>query len=438
MNIDFLINKFNSIKKDEAIVYQNKPYTYGWLIDRIEFWSKKLNIKKKSVVALESDFTPDSIAMFLMLVKNNNIIVPLSSASESNKINFLDISKSHYTIKNNKVINLIRSDSHKYYKKLNKKNTAGLVVFSSGSTGESKASVHDMMPILNKFKVPKRKYRSLIFLLFDHLGGINTMLYSLSNGGCLIIPEQRNPKYVLETIQDHNVELLPTTPSFLNIMIFSELYKKYDLSSLKIISYGTEIMHEHTLNKLNEIFPNVKLLQTYGLSELGVMRSKSESNNSLWVKIGGEQFKTRVIKNKLEIKSDSAMLGYLNADSPFTNDGWFKTNDLVETKDEYFKILGRQSEIINVGGEKVYPSEIENLLLQMNEIEDVSIFSEKNMILGNIVCAKIKLKNDILQKTFKQMLKLFCKGKIEKYKIPMKLYFSDNVYNNRYKKIRRI
>ena len=72
-------------------------------------------------------------------------------------------------------------------------------------------------------------------------------------------------------------------------------------------------------------------MQTHGLSEVGILRSKSEDSNSLWVKIGGEDYQTR-IKDMLEIKAKSAMLGYLNAPSPFTKDGWFMTGDKVEKR----------------------------------------------------------------------------------------------------------
>ena len=79
-----------------------------------------------------------------------------------------------------------------------------------------------------------------------------------------------------------------------------------------------------------------------------------KNSNSLWVKVGGEDYKTRVVNGLLEIKAKASMLGYLNAKSPFTKDGWFKTGDKVKVNGEYIKILGRESEIINVGGEKVY------------------------------------------------------------------------------------
>ena len=111
------------------------------------------------------------------------------------------------------------------------------------------------------------------------------------------------------------------------------------------MTYGTEVMPESTLKQFHELFPKVLLLQTYGLSEVGILRSKSKSSDSLWVKVGGEGFETRVVDGMLEIKAKSAMLGYLNAESPFTEDGWFKTGDAVEVDGEYIRILGRKSEM---------------------------------------------------------------------------------------------
>jgi long-chain acyl-CoA synthetase len=159
-------------------------------------------------------------------------------------------------------------------------------------------------------------------------------------------------------------------------------------------------MSESTLKRLKIIFPEAKLLQTYGLIELGVMRSKSEKDDSLWVKVGGEGYTTRVVDGLLEIKAKSAMLGYLNAPSPFTEDGWFKTGDAVEMKGEYIKILGRKSELINVGGGKVYPQEVEGVIQEMENAVDVTVCGEKNSVLGNIFCAKLVLLKDQNRKEF--------------------------------------
>lgn len=82
-----------------------------------------------------------------------------------------------------------------------------------------------------------------------------------------------------------------------------------DMSSLELITYGTEVMPESVLKRLHMALPNARLLQTYGLSELGIMRSKSRDSNSLWVKVDGEGYDTKVVDGILWIKADSAMLG---------------------------------------------------------------------------------------------------------------------------------
>ena len=263
------------------------------------------------------------------------------------------------------------------------------------------------------------------------------MFHILSNGGTIITTEERKPERICRLIEKYKIELLPTSPTFLNLMLLSKAYEKYDTGSLKIISYGSEPMPESTLERLKSVFPNVKLLQTYGLIELGVMSSKSEKDDSLWVKVGGKGYKTRIIDGILQIKADSAMLGYLNAESPFTNDGWFITGDQVVQKGEYIKILGRKSEIINVGGEKVYPLEVENVILKLPNVAEVTVYGKANSIIGNIICAKVRLIQKEDETIFKQRLKEICSLELEKFKIPMKVKIVNEVlYSERIKKLR--
>ncbi|MEX3935792.1 hypothetical protein AB4Y32_29015 [Paraburkholderia phymatum] len=117
----------------------------------------------------------------------------------------------------------------------------------------------------------------------------------------------------------------------------------------------------------------MKLKQTYGLSELGILPTRSKGSGSLWMKLGTEGFEHRIADDVLWIRSATAMLGYLNAPSPFDDEGWFNTGDVVETDGEYVPALGRRSEIVNVGGEKVYPGEVESTLLAAGNARDVTV-----------------------------------------------------------------
>src|SRR6185369_16038370 len=94
----------------------------------------------------------------------------------------------------------------------------------------------------------------------------------------------------------------------------------------------------------------------------------------------------------LWIRSSWAMLGYLNAPSPFDDEGWFNTGDLVETDGEYVRILGRKSDIINVGGQKVYPAEVESVVLEMDNIVDAIVTGRPSPVTGHVVVAKVLLR----------------------------------------------
>jgi acyl-coenzyme A synthetase/AMP-(fatty) acid ligase len=184
-------------------------------------------------------------------------------------------------------------------------------------------------------------------------------------------------------------------------------------------------MPKSTLNLLHKEFPDVDLRQTYGMIELGVLRSKSLSKDSLWVKIGGEGYRLRVVDGILQVRAESAMIGYINEPNPFTEDGYFITGDVVEQEGEWLKILGRNSDIINVGGQKVYPSEVEAAILNSPLVEDVMVYGENYLLTGKIVCADIVLSPEVSKSEARLAILEECNQTLQKYMIPMKIRFVD-------------
>lgn len=449
MFVDFLLAVWQANRDADAIVWKDQSYTYGWLLERFHHWREKLvaeQVARGAVVILEADFSPNSVTLFLALADYGCILVPLTDSVRAKKAEFISIAQGEVaiTLDGEDAVSIRRlagEASHSLYHQLRTSGHPGLVLFSSGSTGESKAAVHDLLWLLEKFKVRRHSLRAITFLLYDHIGGVNTMLYTLSNAGCMVTIQERAPDAVLHAVEKYRVDLLPTSPTFINLLLLSEAYRRHDLSPLKTITYGTEPMSETTLKRFHELFPHINLLQTYGLSEVGILRSKSKSSDSLWVKVGGEGFETRVVEGVLQIKAQSAMLGYLNAPSPFTDDGWFNTGDAVEVDGEYLRILGRKSEIINVGGEKVYPTEIESVILELEAVAEVTVYGEKNPITGQIVCANVtpsSALNDPERRELIAALKQHCRQRLQNYKVPVKVkLINDKQHTDRFKKARR-
>ena len=340
------------------------------------------DVKAGDVVALIGDFNPPSILTLLRLIDLNTIIVPLTVETTEDHEYFFESAQVDLVIKDGEVWRREHEQNHPMIEELRNRGNAGLVLFSTGTTGRPKAILHDFSYFLKRFDTPRPTLRTINFLLFDHIGGINTLLHTLFNRGVVVAPKERSVEGILESVEEHSVEVLPTTPTFLRMMLMSGLIPDKIPKSLRIITYGTERMDQPTLDQLCELLPKVDFRQTFGMSELGIVRVKSEARNSLFMKVGGTGVETRTVDGVLQIRSANRMMGYLNAPSPFNDDGWYDTKDVVEEKGEFYKVVGRTSEVINVGGLKFMASEVERIALMHDGVSLVKVYGKDNPITG--------------------------------------------------------
>ncbi len=445
--MSWFIENFKKFDNKLAIVFKNEKYSYIDLYNQIKKIEIDLlpKINKGEVISILSDYSFESIAILIALYKNKNIIVPITTTIESEIKERIEES---YTDKIIKIVNkqyLLEEhnsdEKHQMIKNLQTNSQSGLILFSSGSTGKPKAMIHNFDNLVEHYKDKKEKSINMIlFLMFDHIGGLNTLLNILSMGATMIIPENRNADDVCKLLQDYKIMVLPSSPTFLNLILMSKANEKYDLSSLRMITYGTETMPESLLNRLKVAFPRVKFLQTFGTSETGIANTSSKSSNSTFMKIDDPELEYKIVDNELWLKSKTQVMGYLNSSmDSFTDDGWFKTGDLVETtEDGYIKIIGRNKEVINVGGEKVLPNEVESIILEIDEIEDCMVYGETNIITGQTVICDVVLKKKLPQNEIKKIVRKFCKDRLDSYKIPTKVNVVDKTnFSDRFKKIRR-
>jgi len=445
--MNWLINNIEGFDEKLAIVYQKKKYTYRQLFNEISDIKENIfpKIKPGEVVSVLSDYSFESVALLLALYENKNIVVPITTSIKSEikdkiKESFTDkiieIESNTYLIKEN-----IAKDKHQMIIKLQDEHNSGLILFSSGSTGKPKAMIHNFDNLVNHYKDKKEKTLNMIlFLMFDHIGGLNTLLNILSMGATMIIPENRNADDVCKLLQDYKIRVLPSSPTFLNLILMNKSYQKYDLSSLRMITYGTEVMPDSLLIRLKDVFPKVKFLQTFGTSETGIANTSSKSSNSTYMKIDDPGLEYKIVNDELWLKSKTQVMGYLNSSmDSFTQDGWFRTGDLVEAiDDKYIKIIGRNKEIINVGGEKTLPSEVESVILSIPQIKDVEVYGEKNIITGQTVVCNVVLKEPVEKKEIKKIVRKYCVDRLDNFKIPTKVNIVNEVkYSDRFKKTRR-
>jgi acyl-CoA synthetase (AMP-forming)/AMP-acid ligase II len=445
--MEWLLERFLSAAEKSAFVHNDRVVTYRDVVATVAKFRVELSsagVLPGEKVMILGDYSPEVFCLMLALGLAGCIVIPLTRQSVIEQDFALAISGCDWIAKFDEAgvsfelsrhVIEVRAD---IFDELAARKHSGLVLLSSGSTGKPKAIVHDFEQVAEKFKKQRISVIGIPFLMIDHFGGINTILAITSSLGTVVTVADRSMAHVCQAIETYKVELLPVTPSFLNLLLVSRAHEDYDLSSLKRITYGTEVMPQTTLSRLADVFPGVQLQQTYGLSELGVLNSQSRPDGSLWMRVGGAGFETEVRDGILWIRSQFAMLGYLNAPTPFDAEGWFNTQDRVEVDGEYLRILGRETDIINVGGQKVYPVEVENVIIDLPNIHDVAVYGEPHNLLGQIVVAKVKLSEPEPLEEVKKRIRSACRELLTSYKVPAKVVISeDELYSSRQKKRRQ-
>ena len=438
-----LIRRMTENSARRAIVYEGVTYLYGDLLELKASADKFLRgnaVEPGAVVALCADYSPASMAMLLALIDNLNIAVPISIGMDTGGEQYIEIADPDYVL-------LVSADEYTLEKrhrlserseliqKLAEDAVPGLVLFTSGTTGTPKAVLHNVNRLLSKFLDADKSHTTLCFLMFDHIGGVDTYFYSLFSGGVAVFPSSRDPAHICDLVETHKIEVMPVSPTFLNLMLMSGAHRLSDLSSLQIITFGAEKISDSLLARVEQEFSPVRLIQKYGITELGSPSSRTHPQDSSLIKVSGDRVQVKVVDGILHIKAETAMVGYLNAESPFTEDGWYNTGDAAEEHGEYIKILGRTSDLINVGGEKVFPAEVEGAILELDEVADVVVYGEENPIMGSMVCARVNLTPWADDQDMVQLIKAHCAGRLEKYKVPAKVCFSDEqLHNERFKK----
>ncbi|WP_108947190.1 ANL family adenylate-forming protein [Shewanella halifaxensis] len=418
-----------------ALVTEQQQISYGSLLDTIDRLEQVFQqITSGAVVAVIGDYSAESIAALLALYRKRCIVAPITTKKLLEQQIKVDTLQPDFIVtiglQVDVTANLGVTTTNPLIDRLRIKNSAGLVLFSSGSTGKPKAMLHDFERLLSGYAEQKsRNMAILVLLMFDHIGGLNTLFNALSAGMRIIIPSIREPEAVAELIEKYEVNILPASPTFLNLLLISGAIDKYNLSSLKLVTYGSEAMPGSLLVRCKQKFLSVKFLQTFGTSETGIIKTESRASDSLDIRFVDNNQSYKIIDGELWLRSEYRIEGYLNQDtSTVEQDGWFRTGDIVEEHlDGYLRIVGRLNDIINVGGEKVFPAEVESCILQLDEVDTCIVYGADNAITGKTVMANVSLAYGCDFSTVKRKIKHHCLLYLERFKVPTKINLVENL-----------
>jgi acyl-coenzyme A synthetase/AMP-(fatty) acid ligase len=301
-----------------------------------------------------------------------------------------------------------------FYEK-NKENI-GIEIYTSGTTGRPKKVVQSYENLTRAIKTGPSFIDNIWGFAYNptHFAGIQVFLQAFYNQNELVYIFNLDYQLVYRSMLERKVTHLSCTPTFMKIFLN---YIDEPLESVTSLTFGGEKFNLHLENKIKATFPEATLKNVYASTEAGsLFRS-----DGVYFRIP-KKYKEFI---KIEIDELYIHKKLLGKSSSFTLDGdWYGTGDLVEFIDhERFLFKSRKSEMINVGGYKVNPTEIENIIKEIKGVKDVAVFGRKNSIMGQIIVANIITEDAVEEIELKQEIKKICKSQLQDFKIPRIIKF---------------
>ena len=412
----------------------------GELIGKARLALTQLKLDRPTAFGLIGEHGPASTAWLIALAEAGHFVAPLSGNPAEFPAKLALIKAQWIVATGHTSWDLLprvdEPSTHPLFTQLREQGSAGLVLFSSGTSGAPKAMVQDFNKLLASYESRHESDLVMLALLgFDHTGGLNTLFISLAAGSLLVIPASRSPADVAAAVARHRVAVLPASPTFLNLLLAAGVTP--ELASLRVITYGTEPMPESLLVRLKAAFPRVRFIQTFGTSETGITKTSSPEAGSTFLRFDDPDLEWKVIDDELWLRSRTQIAGYLNASNErFTADGWFRTGDKVEQgPGGTLRILGRLGEMINVGGEKLMPAEVESVVLSVPGVADCRVRGEPHPLTGQTVAVDV-VANVPDQEALRSAIRAACRERLARHKIPTRVTFVASVSGERMKKTR--
>ena len=329
------------------------------------------------------------------------------------------------------------------------------LMYTSGTTGRPKGVIYThknlVVAVANMDATLKISAddRTLHTSPFSHIAPIWPFLLHCYNGGSSVIIDNLDPTYILSTIEKEKITTWNTVPMLLGRVVDTKGKEKYDISSLRCITYGASPIALPVLEKALTYFGNI-LNQIYGCTEVYLLTflqardhklegSEKEVKRLKSCGLGLINTETLVVDSdrnpvkpgevgEVITRGDHVSPGYWKKPKETRDsmkEGWFFTGDLATVDEEGFiYIIGRRKEIIITGGENVSPREIEDVLHSHKAVKEAAVVGLPHEKWGEAVTAFVILEDN--ETLSEEDLLAFCRERLAGYKRPKAAIFLED------------
>jgi acyl-CoA synthetase (AMP-forming)/AMP-acid ligase II len=285
------------------------------------------------------------------------------------------------------------------------RNNESITFTTSGTTGEPKEIIHSYDILVKNIKIKDDLKNTIWGLTYDwtKIAGSQVILQSYLNGGKIVNLFKKSYSEIIHLIKEYGITHISATPTFYRLL------GNVIFENVKQVTLGGEVVNSNVITHIEKVFPNAKITNIYALTEFGTLFTSNKDYFEFSEKIS---IFVKIKNNTIFIKQ---------------NNEWIDTGDVIEWLSETkFKIIGRETNMINVGGVKVNPIKVEEIINELDYVSNSIVYGKENSVMGMIVAADVVLTNNITVKQIKNDLI----EKLNQYEIPLKINIVDTIKIN--------
>jgi acyl-CoA synthetase (AMP-forming)/AMP-acid ligase II len=490
----------------DCMVFEGKRYTFSQINERSNRLANSLaglGIKKGDMAAILQVNCNQFLEVYFALAKLGAILVPLNFRSKDNELTYMLNNCGAVAIfmgdRYVKMVDTMRPDltSVKHYVSIEKKeknmhyyedlissgspddvvtdisdDDVTLLMYTAGTTGRPKGvpMTHNSYGVYVLDNVepasPDIKEKNILTVPLYHVAGFQALLAAVYGGRTVIMMRQFEVNEWMDLVQKEKVNRAMLVPTMLKRVVDLPDFSKYDLSSLKVITYGAAPMPFEVIKKAIEMLPNVRFINAFGQTETsstittlgpedhiisGTPEEKAKKLKRLEMSIGRPMpdVKMKVVDEEgkevpngeigeFVAKGPRIMKGYFKdaekTAKAFTKDGWLRTSDKgYRDEDGYFYLAGRADDMIIRAGENISPEELENVLYSYPKIEEVAVIGIPDPEWGQEPKAIVVLKKG--ESATAEDIMEYCRKNLASFKRPRYVEFIDELPRNQMGKV---
>lgn len=501
MNTTEFLDIATAIAPDRlALVFEDKRFTFSQLSDRVNRLASalsELGVKKGDTIGLIQVNTNQCIESYFASAKVGAVYVPINFRARPNEFNYmintaeckvilagdryvpildgmradlstvehflsLDIQKEGWL--NYEDLIAKSSDEPPYVD--SDENDLTILMYTAGTTGFPKGvmlnhSSFTSYVLANVTPIdPDTHDSNILTVPLYHIAGIQAIMAAIYGGRTAVIERQFDPVEWMTLVETEKISRAMMVPTMLKQLMDHEDFRKHDLSSLKVITYGAAPMPLEVISKAIDEFPNAQFINAFGQTETAAtitalapedhvidkskpgwearlkrLSSVGKALADVEIKVVNEDGQDTPPGEVGEViaRGSRVMAGYWKDEAKTAQTkkgGWIYTGDLgYFDDDKYLFLSGRASDVIIRAGENISPEEVEAVLNQHPAVEESAVFGIEDVTWGELIAAAVVLRKEMDKPADTELIE-FTRQRLSSYKKPEFVYFVDELPRN--------